>query len=368
MYFHHADGTFELVPQTGGMLVYYLQRGENVKAFPPGFQMLAGDPSLRGFSFREVEKSHWTSEDRTEAALRQRAVGFNCLNYKAPAEAALGLRALPEDLSRCKDGIRAEVFFPSCWDGKRVTAPDHKDHMRYPSLMDDGVCPESHPIRLVSLFFETIWNVDAFTGKPGKYVFSSGDPTGYGYHGDFMNAWDQDVLQRAVDECRSPTGIVEECGVFEHYTRHQQETCEILHLDTEEDVVGPMEKLPGCNGVQTGPHKAMAGMCEDEKPKDKPEPVIELPEDMNETDLYELPTMTKAPVESSSAEATPTPKPEVVGGSPAFLVGDAQIIDDEVKPLVKVVTVTQFTTVDASAPTPVVKRRHGHGHRHGRAF
>lgn len=140
--------------------------------------MIAGDPFLRSFTYREIEKSLWEDQDRTEAALRQRAVGFNCLNYDEPAQAALGLRRMPEDMSRCVNGLRAEVFFPSCWDGKNLDSANHKDHMAYPSLMDDGVCPDSHPVRLVSIFFETIWDVNQFVGQDGEFVFSTGDPHG----------------------------------------------------------------------------------------------------------------------------------------------------------------------------------------------
>ncbi|EON65187.1 hypothetical protein W97_04424 [Coniosporium apollinis CBS 100218] len=39
----------------------------------------------------------------------------------------------------------------------------------------------------------------AFVRAEGQFVLSNGDPTGYGYHGDFINAWDIDFLQRAAD-------------------------------------------------------------------------------------------------------------------------------------------------------------------------
>ncbi|KAF8460206.1 hypothetical protein BDZ91DRAFT_664752 [Kalaharituber pfeilii] len=265
LYFQHSHGPFELVPQTGGMLVYYLQRGENVTAAPMGLKMVAGNPFLRDYTYRTREKSLWQDQDRTEDALRQKAVGFNCLNYAEAPNPALGLRHLPRDMSKCKDGLRAEVFFPSCWDGKRLDAADHKDHMRYPSLMDDGECPESHPVRIISLFFETIWNVDVFTGKRGQFVFSTGDPLGYGYHGDFMNGWDQSVLEQAVAMCRSQSGIVEECSHFNHYTVEEMQSCKINYLDIIEEVVGPLSKLPGCNPVTYGPQTESRAKCEEQE-------------------------------------------------------------------------------------------------------
>lgn len=50
LFYRHQDGTFESVPQIGGATVYYLQRGgkgEQIKTFPPGFRMVAGNPFKR---------------------------------------------------------------------------------------------------------------------------------------------------------------------------------------------------------------------------------------------------------------------------------------------------------------------------------
>jgi hypothetical protein len=109
--------------------------------------------------------------------LRQRAIGFNCLNYDEPAAAALGLHTIPQD-KECPDGLRAEVFFPSCWDGVNADSDDHRSHVAYPSTMDDGDCPDGYPVRLPSLFFETIWDVAAVAGQGGTLVFSTGDQLG----------------------------------------------------------------------------------------------------------------------------------------------------------------------------------------------
>jgi len=262
LYFQDEAGNFNVVNQMGGMLVYYLPRGKNVKAFPDGFRMIAGDPLLRNFPYPDVEKSLWTAQDMTEAALRQKAIGFNCLNYDLPAEAALGMKTIPKNLS-CKDGLRTEVFFPSCWNGKDLDSPDHKDHMRYPSLMDDGDCPKGFETRVVSLFFETIWDVNKFSGQKGRFMFSTGDPTGCGYHGDFMNAWDTEVLQEAIDVCTSPSGVIDECKIFDLYTEDEMHQCTIKPT-VDEDVVGPLKKLPGCNPVTEGPESAKKDDCSDE--------------------------------------------------------------------------------------------------------
>ncbi|KAI5799320.1 hypothetical protein DFH27DRAFT_591416 [Peziza echinospora] len=350
LYFEGADGKQQVVPQTGGMLVYYLQRGENVVAVPAGLRMLAGDPTLRSFNFREIEKSLWTDADRTQDALAQKAIGYNCLNYNAPAEAALGLRAFPDNMGRCKDGLRAEVFFPSCWDGKNLDSADHKSHMAYPSLMDDGVCPPTHPIRVVSLFFETIWNVAHFAGQSGRFVFSNGDPTGYGNHGDFMNGWQQDVLERAVKECRATSGIVEECKHFTHYTLAQMQQCE-AKKSVEEDVFGPFAKLPGCNPVQLGPNRAAKMNCDDPVPVPPVSSAGATTTTITSTSLTTLTTSTTAaPVSPIAVE---NENKEVV-----------EEVKEKKKPHVVVVTVTSTTTLNVYAqPTQGTQeqyKRHNH--------
>lgn len=183
MHFIHANGTTEIVQQVGGMLAYYLLYGDNIKAFPAGFQMLAGDARLRNFSgpVPDKEKSLWGPEDKTQFALGQKALGFNCLNYAKTPEASMYRHFLPSKEymdANCANGIRAEIFFPSCWNGKDKDSKDHKSHVQYPDLVNGGVCPEGFETRVPSLFYETIWNTAAFKGVDGQFVFSNGDPTG----------------------------------------------------------------------------------------------------------------------------------------------------------------------------------------------
>lgn len=82
----------------------------------------------------------------------------------------------------CANGVRQQVFFPSCWDGVNLDSSDHKSHVAYPSGAGAGTCPESHPKRLISLFYESIWDTNAFKdmwteGDQQPFVFSYGDPT-----------------------------------------------------------------------------------------------------------------------------------------------------------------------------------------------
>lgn len=78
--------------------------------------MLAGDPGLRSFS----------------DTLEQNAVSFACLGTSTAQT-----NGFPN--IKCPDGLRAQIFFPSCWNGVDLDSPDHKSHVVYPSGVDVSV-------------------------------------------------------------------------------------------------------------------------------------------------------------------------------------------------------------------------------------
>lgn len=241
LYYQHQDGTFEKVDQVGGGLVYYLQRtgpnNDKLQAFPEGFRMLAGNP------FKRSGGSDFASQ----------AVSYNCLDYnKQGGNPETG--GFPN--MNCPDGLRSQVFFPSCWDGKNLYLPD-QSHMSYPiGAYNDGACPSTHPVHLISIFYEIIWNTNAFAdkwyGNSQPFVWAMGDPTGYGFHGDFLMGWDRDLLQRAVDQCTNLSGQVEDCPVFNLYPTSTAQGCKLAPR-INENVQGPFAQLPGCNPVRQGP-------------------------------------------------------------------------------------------------------------------
>lgn len=131
--------------------------------------MLAGDPSKRSYGGDFASK----------------AVNFACLGANQPET-----NNIPN--YNCPGGLRAQIFFPSCWDGINLDSADHKSHMSYPVTGDynSGSCPSTHPVQLISLFFEILYDTPQFANKwyggSHPFVFASGDPTGYGFHGDFV--------------------------------------------------------------------------------------------------------------------------------------------------------------------------------------
>ncbi|KZV98398.1 WSC-domain-containing protein [Exidia glandulosa HHB12029] len=249
LYYRAKNGSFHNVNQIGGGTVYYLQRrgtaNEKLHAFPEGFRMLAGTPGLRSYDAN---------------SLAQRAISFNCLDFSGKNSGEF--TSIPG--RDCPNGLRAQVFFPSCWDGKNVDSADHKSHMAYPDGEDSGSCPSSHPVRLISIFYEITfdihsWNSQWWTpaGATHPFVLSNGDPTGYGWHGDFLNGWDVSALQVAIDGCNQESGVIEDCQSILPLRTNEEMTDCVAPSRVPEATTGWLKTLPGCNPVSNGPANAV---------------------------------------------------------------------------------------------------------------
>jgi len=241
-----ADKMWEMVP-FGHNAVYYQLRAfdyapglrscDNPEsatkipmAFPDSFRMVAGDPLRR------------TQNDSDPA---QRAVHMVCLTYDEDGTAVSVEEGPGFPTGHC-DKMRAEVYFPSCWDGKNIDTPDHKSHMAYPAIGDynGGVCPESHPVALISIFFEFFYDTGSFPDS--KFAFANGDPTAFGFHGDFMMGWtDRALLQTAHMDCAGPS----DCPKLGNQPGEARPL--IYPAIYEEDIglKGPIKSLPGNNTV-----------------------------------------------------------------------------------------------------------------------
>ncbi|KAL9714496.1 hypothetical protein Ac2012v2_002811 [Leucoagaricus gongylophorus] len=253
LYFQWANSSFtslnggaviSLVP----LLSYYLfnDKPGTTTAFPDDFRMLSGDPTLRTYD---------------PNSYAQQAVTFLCLDFDGVSTRHNELPA-----ASCPSGIRAQINFPSCWDGKNLDSPDHKSHVSFLSGgPDSGTCSDpKYPVTLPRIFIEVYWASNDFeqmkheAKDPSQpLVFAHGDPTGYGYHADFINGWDKGVLQNAVDNCHcneygDPTCCVEQ-GMFH---MNQGQNCRITK-SINEQTTGTLPKLPGNNPVQLAGQRAI---------------------------------------------------------------------------------------------------------------
>lgn len=153
---------------------------------PNGLTMISGDPFRRNMTIPEPDPPRpWRGEDATQSALAQKAIGFNCLKPAgSQPEDSLMRHKLPEKsfIDTCTYGLRLELLFPQCWNGKDLDSTDHKSHMAFPDQgINGGKCPDGFPKVLNQLFFETIYDTQHFFGVDGDFVLSNGDPTGMSF-------------------------------------------------------------------------------------------------------------------------------------------------------------------------------------------
>ncbi|KAI0474475.1 hypothetical protein F4859DRAFT_522096 [Xylaria cf. heliscus] len=239
LYFQARNGTFKRVPQkgnvgfeqsSGGMTVYYtpvLSGQGKVTAFKPGFRMIVGDPNNR---------------DQSKVP---RQLTYTCL--KSPMTRDGETAYFPKQA--CPYGIMVNVRFPTCWDGKTLDPPDHSSHVAYPSsgtFESNGPCPATHPVKIPQLFYEVIWDTAQFNNKADwpqdgsqPFVWSFGDKSGYGNHGDYVFGWKGDALQKAMD-----TNCNINCPQLRSQSIQQGNQCSVKSV-VDETIDGWLNELPG---------------------------------------------------------------------------------------------------------------------------
>ncbi|KAK0634219.1 hypothetical protein B0T14DRAFT_492222 [Immersiella caudata] len=261
MYFKARNGSFKRVPQVanrllfndrfttktrGGFVVYYVSPGKGqVTAFRPGFRMLVGDANRRTAPAKSL-KSQTCFRCFT-------GPNFQGDNAAPCADARLDTEALPT--GPCLGGIRSNILYPTCWDGKNLDSPDHHSHVAYPtagpqtftgSSVGNG-CPTTHPVKIPQIMLEITWDTTAFNNKAEwpedgiqPFYLSTGDRTGYGQHGDYVFGWKGDSLQRAMDG--GCTGA--SCRDLKTISNEEAVKCSVPEL-VKEKWEGWLNALPG---------------------------------------------------------------------------------------------------------------------------
>lgn len=153
-------------------------RPADVRAFPTGLRMIAGDAKNADdsgpFYFQCVSASYTT---RT--------------------------RTIPD----CVPGDQVEmaITFPQCWDGVNLDSPDHQSHMAYPTSRG---CPASHPVAGPEISYHIKLPVPS-GGSTRAWRLSSDNydpsrPGGYSMHADWWNGWRADIMEAFVANCDRP--------------------------------------------------------------------------------------------------------------------------------------------------------------------
>ncbi|MCJ1440494.1 MAG: hypothetical protein MMC23_000978 [Stictis urceolatum] len=277
------NGSFIRVPEQPYHKIYYKfgkydnTRDEEIEEFPKEFRMIAGDMLAR-------------SEDTEKMGTPGTQLQWMCHGDNYQNEAATGF---PTGFASCSNGFAASLRLPSCWNGLDFDPKNPDAHMAYPTNQPGRAgCPDGfQKARFPEIFVEYWFDVStfdgAYTATDSPWVLSMGDPTGFGFHIDFINGWEEGVLNSVMPTCNpGNTGspdLSEDVCFGQHggtYTDDEMNSCHVKP-STDEDVGwtygerdnmpggaktlgGVLDKLPGCNPIQEGPTRAEVKSCGDD--------------------------------------------------------------------------------------------------------
>ncbi|KFY04057.1 hypothetical protein V490_00001 [Pseudogymnoascus sp. VKM F-3557] len=228
LYFQNRNGSFIRVKQKGN------EGFESANGGMTGFRMVVGNPMWR----------------TAAEASGNRQLTFTCLQDTSTRTGET--TSMPVD--PCPAGIMSNVRFPTCWDGVNLDSEDHTTHVAYTSsgtFESGGPCPSTHPVKLPQLFYEVIWDTTPHNDRSmwpedGRqpFVWSYGDPTGYGTHGDYVFGWKDDSLQKAMDQNCQPGP----CAALTEQDITTANKCAKSRV-VDEAIDGWLDALPGSNPV-----------------------------------------------------------------------------------------------------------------------
>ncbi|WPH02243.1 Hypothetical protein R9X50_00509900 [Acrodontium crateriforme] len=251
LYMNASDGSGYIRVPTNGHKLYYKNAGsDNDKKrdpfeFPQGFRMLAGNPFMRkaASDLQQQNITQWICHD---TASNQGTDG-----------------GFPTGVNNCAstDGFNGAIHFPHCWNGDDFDPSNPSAHVVYPTGdIENGECPSSHPTRLPHIFAENTFDMNSVYGKvvQDSFVLAQGDNTGYGWHADFYNGWEEGAIPAIMNSCpyrEYGNEDAHECTAFVQRDVNPSD-CK-LSVTFKENVDTPGHALPGCNPiVDTNPAPA----------------------------------------------------------------------------------------------------------------
>lgn len=145
---------------------------------PNGLVIIAGD--------------HLATKDKPQ---RLNVVDFQCNPH---INGNLSWRSRKNHIVPCSGDLVATVQFPNCWDGKNLDSPNHKAHMAY---HNGSSCPSSHPKEIPNITYAIHYEVTSTDNLRLSSDNYEGGAGGYSFHGDYMFAWDDTVLETWFEHC-----------------------------------------------------------------------------------------------------------------------------------------------------------------------
>ncbi|UKZ54876.1 hypothetical protein TrVGV298_008690 [Trichoderma virens] len=367
LYFHDPKtGNLEYVDVYYTNVYYFFEAtNDQIKAFPTGLQMLAGNSMSR-----TVPAAGGGDQlDPSKGPIGN--VQFTCprTSYNPPSY-PVG-----------SDGSKAGMVDPNN-QGAGVGFPDVTcDGMRtLPSPPMLATASRTAPpgwIHTPHIFFEVYYDTQPYKGRwtenqgTQPFVFSTGDVTGYSGHADFMAAWDEELLQHIIDTCDAGDAGMDQCpGLFYGLNKGD---CTIPPL-VNEQVMGTLTKLPGNNplsGFQYGAAPAMPAASSSSAPAASSKPAAPAsskpasspsskPAAPASSKPASSPSSKPAAPASSKPASSPSSKPastpaKTIESNPASSLpaagGNSQCSGANVHTVTETITVTAGTPAASSAPT-----------------
>ncbi|HET7855984.1 MAG TPA: DUF1996 domain-containing protein [Gaiellaceae bacterium] len=170
--------------------VYYVVIGYEMRAFPRGLRVVAGD--MHATRPQSSRVTYWTCAGRAARTAPSRTLPAHCGVIAGHGLAIFRGHRKRVVRWRTKSTIELQVVFPDCWDGRHLDSADHQSHMAYSR---DYVCPRSHPVKVPRIRLFIRYPIDRGQGV----TLASGSPNTA--HADFFNAWNQHKLERLVASC-----------------------------------------------------------------------------------------------------------------------------------------------------------------------
>jgi hypothetical protein len=171
-------------------IAYYTVRiGEQVRPYPPGLKMVAGNAHALGPP-QSLSITWWScgafGGAKAASDPPKRCAARRAVPRRVPDGGSMPARANE------RPALELHIRFPDCWDGRRLDSLDHRSHLAYEVK---GRCPATHPVRVPSLTLIVRYPVKRGAGLA---LASGGVHSG---HADFFNAWNQEALSKIVREC-----------------------------------------------------------------------------------------------------------------------------------------------------------------------